>query len=250
MLLPILKPELIGSPTSSLKHYPAKPELFVVLSGASPSVTAYVMYGYASTPKKVKLFFSEASANKMSALKKLLGVTMTLVQTHIFDNNKNAEEGHAVKVVGGGYMASEQKLSPPSVDDAKFWNSSAEPSPTISFQSKASSSDDVIQTGGRSGASTVMNNGKGYAQGLGLKGSFLKAYGFQHNGSYHSNGTGGNGNTSKNDVPRNDNFYGTDPRVCASFNGSSSSQRKSSFCVAPKSMNKSFDGSVKTNGWA
>lgn len=109
VLLPVLNPEAAMDGTT-------KSEMFVVMYGLTPAITACVVYGQASKKKKTELVFGDCSSTHMNALKKLLTVTMQLVQTHVFDP-KNIEQGHAVSIAGGGYMI---KDSSPNPEDHKF----------------------------------------------------------------------------------------------------------------------------------
>ncbi|KAI7232587.1 hypothetical protein KC330_g5840 [Hortaea werneckii] len=240
VLLPIIDPE-------AMNHCKGRPEFYLIVCGVSPRIKASVLYGHPSDKKKVELVYSNGSSTPISALKKLLDVTMQLVQTHVFDA-KNLEDGFAVKIASGGYMKREYN-SPDSLGDAVFWGKSPDPTPILGFEnhffSRANSSDEGIQF---RAVNDPTNGNKIYnaaskGEGLGVSGHY------DTDGPFvvfppSRDANGGCGRPVQ--ATKRDGFTGTDGGLNASFNGFSSNGMFNGF----QYTNKSFDNGVRATGWA
>ena len=227
-----------------MNYHKGKPEFYLIVCGVSPRIKASVLYGHPSNKKKVELVYSNGSSTPISALKKLLDVTMQLVQTHVFDA-RNLEDGFAVKIAGGGYMKREYN-SPDALGDAIFWGVSPDPSPMPGFDrhffSRPNTSDEGIQF------RAPMNGNRIYD-------AASKGEGLGVSGHYDTDGpfivfppsrdvNGGTGRPAK--ATKRDGFAGTDGGLNASFNGFSSN----GMFNGVQYTNKSFDNGVRATGWA
>ncbi|KAK4550625.1 hypothetical protein LTR36_000204 [Oleoguttula mirabilis] len=206
LLLPILQPEAMVALTTSSRYATSIPKLYVVISGAAPSIRAYVMHGKDASAKKTKFIFADKGVTATEALDKLFAVTTRLVETHILDD-KNIRTGFAVNIGGGGYITNAPQSSPIAPEDVVFWGSSAEPSPTlpahISLKSNASSSGgEHIHLGVKNPSVNGSFNMDGSSQGHSgtpMNGSFGHGNGSNGNGSFYANGLGVNSSFGTDD---------------------------------------------------
>ncbi|KAI6800679.1 hypothetical protein KC363_g6885 [Hortaea werneckii] len=227
-LLPIIDSE-------AMNHCQGKPEFYLIVCGISPRIKASVLYGHPADKKKVELVYSNGSSTPISALKKLLDVTMQLVQTHVFDA-KNLEDGFAVKIAGGGYFKREYN-SPDALGDAIFWGKSPDPSPMPGFDNRFYSRPN---TGDENGNKIYGAAAKG--EGLGVPGHYDVDSPFV----VFPPSRGMNGGAGRPvQATKRDGFVGTDGGLNASFNGFSTN----GMFNGVQYTNKSFDNGVRATEW-
>ncbi|KAI7309339.1 hypothetical protein KC315_g13041 [Hortaea werneckii] len=228
VLLPIIDPE-------AMNHCKGKPEFYLIVCGVSPRIKASVLYGHPSDKKKVELVYSNGSSTPISALKKLLDVTMQLVQTHIFDA-KNLEDGFAVKTAGGGYMKREY-TSPDALRDAVFWGKSPDPSPMPGFDhrffSRPNTSD---EKGSKIYGAALNGEGLGFSAQYDTESPFVV---FPPSRDVN----GGTGRPAQ--ATKRDGFASMNGGLNASFNGFSGN----GMFNGVQYTNKSFDNGVRATAW-
>ncbi|KAK5120071.1 hypothetical protein LTR85_006552 [Meristemomyces frigidus] len=242
ILLPILQPEAIGASTTSSSGSSVTPKLHVLVSGAAPSIRAYVVHGHDASRAKTKFIFGDKANTASEALEILLDATMRLAHLHAeYDT-----AGYAVSVGGGGYVTHELKGSPTASEDVVFWGGSAEPSPilpgNVSFKSNGSSSgSERIYLSVKNPSVNGSFNQNGSAQDQGS----IRGNRTSPNGSVNStSGANGNGNSKGS-------FYANGLGVNSSFgtnNGSAqglASDRGNGNGINP---NGSFDKTSGSNG--
>ncbi|GAB1725919.1 hypothetical protein NU195Hw_g2641t1 [Hortaea werneckii] len=228
VLLPFIDPE-------ATDHTKAKSEFYLIICGVSPRIKASVLYGHPSSKKKAELVYSNGSSTPISALKKLLDVTMQLVQTHVFEA-KNLEDGFAVKIAGGGYMKREYN-SPDALSDAIFWGKSPDPNPMSGFDNRSFTRP---STGEEKGSKIYGAAPQG--EGLGVSGH----YNFDSPFVVFPPSRDGNGGTGRPvQATKRDGFAGMNGGLNASFNGFSNNGTFNGFQYS----NKSFDNGVRATGW-
>ncbi|RMY60786.1 hypothetical protein D0863_11487 [Hortaea werneckii] len=228
VLLPIIDPEAIN-------HLKGKPEFYLIVCGVSPRIKASVLYGHPADKKKVELVYSNGSSTPISALKKLLDVTMQLVQTHVFEA-KNLEDGFAVKIAGGGYMRREY-TSPDALGDAMFWGVSPEPSILPGFDNRSFTRPTTSEEKG-----SKIYGAAPKGEGLGVSGHYDGDSPFVvFPPSRDMNG----GTGQPVQATKRDGFVGTNGGLNASFNGFSAN----GMFNGVQYTNKSFDSGVRATGW-
>ncbi|KAI6805640.1 hypothetical protein KC332_g13546 [Hortaea werneckii] len=228
VLLPIIDSE-------AMNQCKGKPEFYLIVCGVSPRIKASVLYGHPADKKKVELVYSNGSSTPISALKKLLDVTMQLVQTHVFDA-KNLEDGFAVKIAGGGYFKREYN-SPDALGDAIFWGKSPDPSPMPGFDNRFYSRSN---TGDENGNKIYGAAAKG--EGLAVPGHYDVDSPFVvFPPSRDMNGGAGR----PVQATKRDGFMGANGGLNASFNGFSTN----GMFNGVQYTNKSFDNGVRATGW-
>ncbi|KAI7348353.1 hypothetical protein D0864_12784 [Hortaea werneckii] len=223
VLLPIIDPEAIN-------HLKGKPEFYLIVCGVSPRIKASVLYGHPADKKKVELVYSNGSSTPISALKKLLDVTMQLVQTHVFEA-KNLEDGFAVKIAGGGYMRREY-TSPDALGDAMFWGVSPEPGILPGFDNRSFTRPTTSEEKG-----SKIYGAAPKGEGLGVSGHYDIDSPFV---VFPPPSPGRPVRATKRDG-----FAGTNGGPNASFNGFSAN----GMFNGVQYTNKSFDNGVRATGW-